>query len=78
LEVAFILWDVGIVRPEALIPKCRQADDRPLPAGSGKDWAQAHIDGVLRDALALSDSAGCLAYWVCDNHRAFYTASEYA
>jgi hypothetical protein len=65
--------DVGIVRRtrEALIPAYDRANDQ-------KDWEQAHTIGVLRDALAQSDSAAYLAYRVCDNHRAVHKATEYA
>jgi hypothetical protein len=65
--------DVGIVRRtrEALIPAYDRANDQ-------KDWEQAHTIGVLRDALAQSDSAAYLAYQVRDNHRAPHKATEYA
>ena len=65
--------DVCIVRRtrEALIPAHDRASDQ-------KDWEQAHTIGVLRDALAQSDSAAYLAYRVCDNHRAVHKATEYA
>ena len=64
--------DIGIMRRtrEALVP----ADGR---ASDVKDWEQAHTIGVLREALAQSDSAAYLAYRVRDNHRAAHTA-EYA
>lgn len=65
--------DVGIVRRtrEALVPAYDRASDL-------KDWEQAHTIGVLRDALAQSDSAAYLAYRVRDNHRGTHTATEYA
>ena len=65
--------DVSIVRRtrEALIPAYDRANDQ-------KDWEQAHTIGVLREALAQSDSAAYLAYRVRDNHRAAHTATEYA
>jgi hypothetical protein len=65
--------DIAIVRRtrEALIP----ANDR---ASETKDWDQVHTIGVLRDALAQSDSAAYLAYRVRDNHHAAHTATEYA
>ena len=65
--------DVCIVRRtrEALIPAHDRASDQ-------KDWEQAHTIGVLREALAQSDSAAYLAYQVRDNHRAAHTATEYA
>jgi hypothetical protein len=64
---------VSIVRRtrEALIPAYDRANDQ-------KDWEQAHTIGVLREALAQSDSAAYLAYRVRDNHRATHTATEYA
>ena len=65
--------DVSIVRRtrEALIPAYDRANDQ-------KDWEQAHTIGVLREALAQSDSAAYLAYRVRDNHRAAHTATDYA
>ena len=65
--------DVGIVRRtrEALMPAHDRASDQ-------KDWDQAHTIGILREALARSDSAAYLAYRVRDNHRAAHTATEYA
>ena len=65
--------DVGIVRRtrEALIPAHDRTSDQ-------KDWEQAHTAGVLRDALAQSDSAAYLAHRVRDNHRTAHTATEYA
>jgi hypothetical protein len=65
--------DVAIVRRtrEALIPAYDRASDQ-------KDWGQAHTTGVLRDALAQSDSAAYLAYRVRDNHRAAHSATDYA
>jgi hypothetical protein len=65
--------DVGIVRRtrEALIPAYDRASDL-------KDWDQTHTVGVLRDALAQSDSAAYLAYRVRDNHSTAHTATEYA
>jgi hypothetical protein len=70
--------DIGIVRRtrKALIPAYDRASDRPLPAGNGKDWEQAHTISVLREALAQSDSAAYLAYRLRDNHRAAHTATE--
>ena len=68
------LWTgVGIVRRtrEALIPAHDRASDQ-------KDWEQAHTVGVLREALAQSDSAAYLAYRVRGNHRATHMATEYA
>ena len=64
---------VGIVRRtrEALIPAYDRASDL-------KDWDQTHTISVLREALAQSDSAAYLAYWVRNNHRAAHTATEYA
>jgi hypothetical protein len=65
--------DFGIVRRtrEALIPAYDRASDL-------KDWEQAHTIGVLREALAQSDSAAYLAYRVRDNHRAAHSATGYA
>jgi hypothetical protein len=65
--------DVSVVRRtrEALIPAYDRTNDQ-------KDWEQAHTIGVLREALAQSDSAAYLAYRVRDNHRAAHTATEYA
>jgi hypothetical protein len=65
--------DIGIVRRtrEALVAAYDRASDQ-------KDWGQAHTTGVLREALAQSDSAAYLAYRVRDNHRAAHTATEYA
>ena len=65
--------DIAIVRRtrEALIPAYDRASDM-------KDWEQAHTIGILREALAQSDSAAYLAYRVRDNHRATHTATEYA
>ena len=65
--------DFGIVRRtrEALIPAYDRASDL-------KDWEQTHTIGVLRDALAQSDSAAYLAYRVHDNRRAAHTATDYA
>ena len=70
---ASLRTSVGIVRRtrEALIPAYDRASDL-------KDWEQTHTIGVLRDALAHSDSAAYLAYRVRDNHRAAHTATEYA
>jgi hypothetical protein len=64
--------DIGIVRRtrEALVPAYDRASDL-------KDWEQAHTIGVLREALAQSDSAAYLAYRVRDNHRSAHTATEY-
>ncbi|HNS49860.1 MAG TPA: hypothetical protein PKO09_01625 [Anaerolineae bacterium] len=65
--------DLAIVRRtrEALIPAYDRASDL-------KDWDQAHAISVLREALALSDSAAYLAYQVRRNHRAPHPATEYA
>lgn len=65
--------DIGIVRRtrEALIPAYDRASDF-------KDWELAHTIGVLREALAKSDSAAYLAYRVRDNHRAAHSATDYA
>ena len=65
--------DIGIVRRtrEALIPTCERASDL-------KDWELAHTIGVLREALAQSDSAAYLAYRVRDNHRVAHSATGYA
>ena len=64
---------VGIVRRtrEALIPAYDQASDL-------KDWEQAHTIGVLREALAQSDSAAYLAYHVRSSHQSTPTATDYA
>ena len=43
-----------------------------------KDWEQVHTIGVLRDALAQSDSAAFLAYHTRDSHRIAHTAVEYS
>ena len=65
--------DISIVRRtrEALIPAYDRASDQ-------KEWEQAHTIGVLREALAQSDSAAYLAYRVRDNRPATHTATEYA
>ena len=65
--------DIGIVRRtrEALLPASDYASDF-------KDWDQAHTIGVLREALAQSDSAAYLAYRVRDNRHVAHTATEYA
>jgi hypothetical protein len=55
----------------ALIPAYYRASDL-------KNWEQTHTIGVLRDALAQSDSAAYLAYRVRNNHRAAHTTTEYA
>jgi hypothetical protein len=62
---------IGIVRRtrEALVPAYDRASDL-------KDWEQAHTIGVLREALAQSDSAAYLAYQVRNHHRAAHTATE--
>ena len=65
--------DLAIVRRtrEALIPAYDRASDP-------KNWDQTHAIAVLREALALPDSAAYLAYQVRGNHRAPHTATEYA
>ena len=65
--------DLAIVRRtrEALIPAYDRASDL-------KNWDQTHAIAVLREALALPDSAAYLAYQVRGNHRAPHTATEYA
>lgn len=65
--------DVGIVRRtrEALMPAYDRASDL-------KDWDLAHTIGVLREALAQSDSAAYLAYYVRANHRTGQSPTEYA
>ena len=52
--------------PPTTGPATRRTGSKPTPSG------------VLRDALAQSDSAAYLAYRVRDNHRAAHTATEYA
>lgn len=74
LEIdAFQNQDLAIVRHtrEALT----QAYDR---ASDLKDWDQTHTISVLREALALPDSAAYLAYQVRGNNRAPHAATEYA
>ena len=70
---ASLRTSVGIVRRtrEALIAAYDRASDL-------KDWDQTHTISVLREALAQSDSAAYLAYWVRDNRRSAHTATEYA
>ena len=65
--------DVGIVRRtrEALTPAHDRASDQ-------KEWEQAHTTGVLREALAQSDSAAYLAYHVRSSHQSTRTATDYA
>lgn len=65
--------DLAIVRRtrESLIPAYDRASDL-------KDWDQTHAISILREALALPDSAAYLAYRVRGNHRAPHAATEYA
>lgn len=65
--------DLGIVRRtrEALIPAYDQASNL-------KDWDQTHIISILREALALPDSAAYLACQVRGSGRAADAAAMYA